>query len=310
MTRHPKSSPHYDVWFGKLNLPEDRAFWFRYTHFVGEEDQTHVWAIFFDRDKIIATKSKVIRISGLQSDSNCLLFWDRCNFLSTSTVEGAIPNLSWQLSFKNLGKSHVFVPAIIGRLGLIESAYRSCFQDVRFSGEIRIQNQNVKLSDQSGMIGHITGKKQAHDWVWMHCSEFEGHPDVVFEGLSVRLKRWGKLWGPFSTFVLYCNGRKHIFDNLGTFFCADTNLESDGFRFVVHRRSLTLAGRVCFGEFRSANVEYQDTDGSKLYCRNSKRSRIELELTDNKTKTTQFFVSNGKVAFERVDRQRPDRIDL
>lgn len=310
MTMQNKIFNNYDIWFGKLNFSDDYALWFRYTNFFGKKNVRHVWAILFEKHKIVTAKNLIEEVFSSPESENSLFYWNHKNKLSLENVCGDTGKITWNLDFKDMGKSFLFVPSFLTKLGFLKNRYESQFQDIRFFGEVGVQGKTWQIQNQPGMIGHITGNKQAHDWVWIHCNEFSEQEDVVFEGLSARLKMGGLVCGPFSNFVLYDDGQKYVFDNLRTFLSAKTSLENDDFTFVAKKQHLTLTGKVCFDQFQPAVVEYHDTDLSKLYCRNSKRATLDLKLHHSKTNESKRFTSKGKVAYEIVDRHLPDKIDL
>ena len=85
---HPAKSPHYEVWFGKIDISPGRAFWFRYTIINGVKKEASAWAILFDHKK--SEQSRDPDTSGVAvgkqtwplgdlAPSNCIIIPDNKN---------------------------------------------------------------------------------------------------------------------------------------------------------------------------------------------------------------------------------------
>ena len=316
----PVKPPHYEIWFGKIDIAPGKALWFRYTILNGIKKEASTWAILFDSGKI-TTGKQTWSLSNL-APSNCVIIPNNKNtqrfqdipqvfHLGSAHLDGAnaigqAGDISWDLEFKDNGHRFEHVPTLIKLLRVAKSTYSGCFLDLRFSGTIKNGSEVITLQDRPGMIGHIHGKKSAHSWAWAHCNNFEGHDNVIFEGLSARIKLGGKVTSPLSSFILIAGERRYEFSSSVTLFTAQSDFGEGKWEFMVKSSTATLKG-TAVAPGKVALVEYTDTDDSNLWCYNSKLASLKLELTDLKTNKVEVFETKETAAFEIVNREIPSR---
>ncbi|MBW8051078.1 MAG: hypothetical protein FVQ77_12215 [Cytophagales bacterium] len=334
---HPAKSPHYEVWFGKIDISPGRAFWFRYTIINGVKKEASAWAILFDHEKSeqsgappeysggVAVGKQTWPLGDL-APSNCIIIPDNKNterfqdlpqvfHLGSAHLDGAnaigqANDISWDLEFTANGHRFEHVPPLVKFLRVAKSTYDACFLDLRFSGTVKVGSEIITLKDRPGMIGHIYGKKSAHSWAWAHCNNFEGQENVVFEGLSARIKLAGKVTKPLSSFILIVGERRYVFSSTIKLLTAQSAFGDGRWEFMVKNSKVMLKGTATAPQ-KVALVEYTDTDNSNLWCYNSKMAALKLELTDLKTKKVEVFESVATAAFEIVNRELPSqRVDL
>lgn len=298
-------SPFYEVWYGKVDLGEGKAFWFRYTLSSGASRECASWAILFEEGggRISAGK-QLMPLSALEPAGR-LVFSAQGNRLDGASAVGAAGELSWELGFRDLGRRFEHVPPALVALGLAKSSYSSCLMDMRWSGVIRRGGEELRFSEARGSLGHIYGKKHAHGWVWCHCNDFEGAPDVVFEGLSAQIRLGSWVSPPLSSFVLFLNARCYSFSSALKMIQARSEFGETAWRFQTSAQGATLEGEVSLDPERAVLVTYTDTDGSKLWCRNSKLSNLKLRLRDPSLGLDRTFTATRTAAFEVVSREKP-----
>ena len=333
----PATSPHYEVWFGKIDISPGRAFWFRYTIINGVKKEASAWAILFDHEKSeqsgdppeyswgVAVGKQTWPLSDL-APSNCVIIPDNKNIerfqdisqvfhLGSAHLDGAnaigqANDISWDFEFKDNGHRFEHVPTLVKFLRVAKSTYDACFLDLRFSGTIKVGSEIITLKECPGMIGHIYGKKSAHSWAWAHCNNFEGQENVIFEGLSARIILAGKVTKPLSSFILIVGERRHVFSSTIKLLTAQSSFGDGRWEFMAKNSKVMLKGTAT-APGKVALVEYTDTDNSNLWCYNSKMAALKLELTDLKTKRVEVFESVATAAFEIVNREPPSqRVDL
>ncbi|MCH8317137.1 MAG: hypothetical protein IIA88_01350 [Bacteroidetes bacterium] len=321
---HPAKSPHYEVWFGKIDISPGRAFWFRYTIINGVKKEASAWAILFDHEKVAVGK-QTWPLSDL-APSNCVIIPDNKNIerfqdisqvfhmgsahLDGANAIGQANDISWDFEFKDNGHRFEHVPPLVKFLRVAKSTYDACFLDLRFSGTIKVGSEIITLKECPGMIGHIYGKQSAHSWAWAHCNNFEGQENVIFEGLSARIILAGKVTKPLSSFILIVGERRYVFSSTIKLMTAQSAFGDGRWEFMVKNSKVMLKGTAT-APGKVALVEYTDTDNSNLWCYNSKMAALKLELTDLKTKRVEVFESVATAAFEIVNREPPSqRVDL
>jgi len=317
-------APHYEVWYGKVDLSPGSAFWFRYTITNGKREEASTWAILFENEKIRTGKEtwntdKLAPANSLiipdhpdtdRFEERKQVFHLGKNHLDEANAIGQAGDLSWDLSFIDHEKRFEHVPASVKALGVAKSTYYDCFMDLSISGQIRTGSRTIELKDRPGMIGHIYGKQSAHEWAWAHCNNFEGKEHVVFEGISARIKVGGKESPPLTSTILFVGEEKYAFSSFKILLGTDSEFGDGKWKFEARSKHATLSGKA-IAPSKVALVEYTDTDDSNLWCYNSKMADLELQLTDHRNGTVRNFVAKGTAAFELVDRNRPDRdVDL
>ena len=306
------AGPHYEVWYGKVDIGPGRALWFRYTLLDGRRREAAVWAILFldgacHTGKVTApigrahlghshTPGVVFELEGMQ--------------LAEGHLHGAVGDIAWDLDFDDLGRRHSIAPDSLRRVGLAKSAYDSCWQDLRLRGWIRFGEDETEVRDATGMIGHIRGSRQTHSWVWVHCNHWDDGDGAAFEALSARIAPGGRVSPPLTSMVLHMGARAWTSSTPMDLLATRSHLEGDRWRFMARAGTALLSGEATFAG-PIALVEYSDTDGSKLWCHNSKLSNLTIRLRDPIRRINRTLTATGTAAFEIVNREPPGRqVDL
>jgi len=310
--------PFYEVWFGKIDIAPQRALWFRYTTLNGQRHEASTWAILFHNGNITTGKN-TWPLAQLAPPNSIILpdgahperFQDRPqvfhlghHHLDTGNAIGSADSVSWDLQFTSQGQRFEFVPPALKALGLAKTNYYDCFMNLRFSGQVKVGGETIPLENRPGMIGHISGKKSGHAWAWVHCNQFAGGENALFEGLSGQIELGGKPSRPLTSLVLIVDGRQYAFAGLKQLVKTHSRFGNGQWEFEAHSAQATLKGTATAPD-NVALVEYIDTDDSRLWCRNSKLANLSLELTDQKTGQTHAFEARGTAAFEIVNREEP-----
>lgn len=315
--------PFYEVWFGKLNIAPGQAFWFRYTLLDGQSREAGTWAIAFDRDRGIAAGRDARPIDDLLGPHDHFeagtgtsvahggqppAFHFGPNHLHAGNAMGRAGDLGWDLAFEpRAERTHDHIPWAMKALGLARTRYVTPLGDVRFNGLVNVGGRETKVHDAPGMIGHIHGSRSGHSWAWAHCNTFEGRPDVVFEGLSARVKVGGFVSPPLSSFVVWVGWRCYRFTSAVGMFLARSRYGAGRWQFRAEAGGAVIEGEATAPTLDMvAIVTYTDTDGSSQWCHNSKLADLRLRLTEPDG-LVHDLVANGTAAFELVDRVAPGR---
>jgi hypothetical protein len=306
-------APHYEVWYGKVDLGPGRALWFRYTLLDGTRREAAVWAVLFwdgvcHTGKIVAplarahlghvhTPGVIFELEGMQ--------------LAEGHLHGAAGDIAWDLDFDDRGRRHAIAPDALRRAGLAKSAYDACYQDLRMRGWIRFGDTELRVDGRTGMIGHIRGSRQAHSWVWVHCNLWDGGEDAVFEALSARVAPGGIVSPPLTSLVLHLGPRSFTSSTPVDLVATRSHLVGERWSFTGRAGAGLLSGEARFAG-PVALVEYADTDGATLWCHNSKLSELQITLRDpRRLGRKTVLTATGTAAFEIVDRAPPRRpVDL
>jgi hypothetical protein len=318
--RYDGTGPHYEVYYGKVDIAPARALWFRYTTLDGTVEEASTWAIFFDDGACyggkeyfdldaLAEPNTIIAPAGEDASRfagrrQAFHLGDEVH-LDEANAIGWAGDISWDLGWRDRGRRFSYMPHTLEKLGLAKSTYDDCLLDLRVSGTIRCGECAFEVDDVPGMVGHIQGKRiMGSDWAWSHCNCFDDAPDAAFEGLSVRALLGGRVTPTLTGFVLWVDGRQYVFRNPLGILMADSEYDRKRWTFSAKKGGVTLSGEATSPD-NVALVEYTDTDGSNLWCYNSKLSRLELRIQDPKHGLDRTLVSSGRAAFEHVNRDRP-----
>lgn len=312
--------PYYEVWYGKIDLSPEQAFWFRYTLLDGTVQEASTWAILFDESEIygdrdvwelddLAPGNTVIiprthEIERFRNQSQVFHLGE--SHLDESNAIGQAGDISWDLTWNDSGRRFQYVPPVLKKLGLAKSAYNSCLFDLTMNGTITHGEDEYPVEQSTGMIGHIEGSKiSGHSWGWAHCNNFDDHDDAAFEGLSAQLELGFGITPPLSAFVLFLNGEKYSFRNPVSIFRSKSGYNREEWIFQTRSGQYELSGKAESPD-EMAVVEYTDTDGSKLWCYNSKLAELNLELRDLHSSECHRLTSSGRSAYEWVSRTPPE----
>ncbi len=326
--------PFSEAWFGKVDIAPGQAFWFRFTILDGAIREAGTWAIWFD-DGEVSTGKTVIPLDRFEPDRSgpgrpdaCPLksaegggaagrifaathvFHAESGHLDGRCAAGRAGPISFDIRWEHSGREHDLVPELLARARLARSTYSSSFIDVRMTGHVERAGHRVDFVAATGMVGHIFGTRLPQGWAWAHCNCFDGGEDAVFEGLSARIRLTRFVSPPLSSFVLFVGAGRFEFSSPLHLVRASSRHSLDEWTFSTRSRAAELSGRAV-APSSVAVVRYTDTDGSPLWCHNSKLARLELMLTEHRTGRTTRLVSSRSAAFEVVTRVPPDRaVDL
>lgn len=290
--------PFYEVWYGKLNLTPQKAFWFRYTLLNGKTKESALWAIFFDESKIIARK-KVFPLHEASLEPYVHLPLGR---LTENSCVGSLDDIQWDLTYQKRDGAFDHVPHLFKKLHFSKSLVCTPIVDARFLGKITVDGVVHSLDQVPGMAGHIWGKKQALCWSWAHCNSFEGMENTVFEGLSAKIPIMGRASPPLTSLYLKDGDKEYVFNGVIDLLKTQSSFGYGFWEFYTKKRNFILKGRIESVPNHIAVVTYTDTDDSVLYCHNSKLAKCELTLENRQTGQKKRFISESSAALEWVTR--------
>jgi hypothetical protein len=281
---------HVESYFLKANSPGgNRAIWIKHTVRIpaGKPEQAvaEVWAVAFhrkDRAFPVAVKATTplasarFRASPFRAEHDFGVF-------EGGRARGEIAShghtIGWTLEFDGAGPTHYPFP--------LASMYSGAFPrtksltpvpDAAVLGAVEVDGQRWMLSGWRGMQGHNWGREHAPAYAWIHCSSWEdGEPGFV-EGMTGRV-RVGSARTPWLT-VLAVNvgGRTYRFDGPRAMLLSDPHVDPQHFRFRAKSRDAELTGVVLARREEMAGLVYDNPDGSRVYCLNSKIASARFVL--------------------------------
>ena len=315
-------SPRFEVWYGKVDVGPGRALWFRYTTFDGALREASTWAIVFDGDETFGGRS-YFEIEDLAPPNEVIIpegsdpsrfrgheqvFHTDGAHLDEANAIGEAAGVEWDLTWADSGRRFRFLPTWFGPM---LSTYDSCFLDLEISGTISFEGTTWEVDSRPGMVAHIRGPSFFPEhWAWVHCNNFADDEDAVFEGLTVKAT-FGVPLPTLTECVLYVDGREYPFGSPLSVVRTRSEFDRNGWTFEARAGGARLTGRAKPPDrSRIALVEYDDTDGSNLWCYNSKLADLELRLEDLKRGTEYELRAEGTSAYEYMTRDEPDEEPL
>ncbi|MGK5087653.1 hypothetical protein WDW86_08855 [Bdellovibrionota bacterium FG-2] len=316
----PDRQPFQEVWYLKLNDPSaQRALWLRFTLLVshnGFKRIAEVWAIFFQRGLTkdiskIALK-QTFSIENFANNPSSTGIQIAQSELTSSLTKGAIQSkgnsIEWDLKISSAQDySFNMVPETLSRLKVVKNTAVTVAEDLRFTGTSKINGETVSWNQAPGMQGHLSGPKNGHSWTWGHCNCFTDEKGnavpFVFDGLTARAQVAGAPTPWLSTFFFLYRGTPYRFNTLWDALRVRSSHSHTEWSFQADRGELSFRGEAKAEHKDFAGVTYEDTNGSLLYCANSKLSNMKIHVY-RRGKLESTFVSNGNAAFEVVSREK------
>ncbi|MGK5084306.1 hypothetical protein WDW37_13500 [Bdellovibrionota bacterium FG-1] len=309
-----------EVWYLKLNDPAaNRALWLRMTLLLSDNGFRRVaetWAIFFQRSATRELTKVAVKqthdISAFSTTPEGAIRIADCEF-EGQRIHGRIQSkgqsISWDLAIRpQQDLSFNLVPESLRRLGLVKNGALTVGEDLLFSGTSEINGQKMEWRNAPGMQGHLSGPKVGHSWAWGHCNLFvddRGQPaHLIFEGLSARARLIGPIPSPrLSTLFFFYDGKAYRFNSFWDSLRVKSHYTLTEWTFQADRGDLSFRGKAKAELKDFAGVNYEDTNGSFLFCANSKLSNLEIHVY-RRGKLERTFYSAGMAAFEVVTRQK------
>ena len=314
--------PFFEVYFGKVHFAQNRALWFRYTILNGVVSEAATWAVVFSDQGVIAEK-KAYPIEELQAGNKpeitrrwgdreeLQVFQYSEDLIGASTVRGSTGRIKWSMHFKDAGDRYVMIPPNLTRFGIVKTAYRTPFAYARFRGEIEIDGEKHHLQDSPGMIGHISGsnRRSTLGWAWGHACTFDNASGIIFEALSGQLRLGKHRPKPVTSAILFTEDHVYRFNKTRHMFRSSATILKGRWEFSLRSGSAKLSGSMQHpDEKKIALLTYTDTDGSNMWCHNSKLSTLQLHLQDEKRGVDRYFTASNSASFEIVNRIVPNRV--
>lgn len=317
-----------EVWYLKLNEPAaGRALWLRFTVLCGAAAKrvAEVWAISFDRGSGMlqhAAGKATHPLAEFRTERavpGAVLFHIAgCHFGDGHTAGDFTAHghrFRWDLSFTRRSEGTFdFVPDILRRVGMVKNYAVTVYEDLEYTGWTEVDGRRSEWAAAPGMQGHLAGARNGHSWCWGHCNTFVdasgAAAGIVWDGLCGRGRRGAEgASRALSTHYVHYQGEDHFMNGLWQAVRCKSAYSHGGWEFTARSGPLAFHGKITakLGEY--AGVTYEDTDGTHLYCANSKISTMTLEVLRN-GKPEARFEANRSAAFEVVQRTPPEGVPL
>jgi hypothetical protein len=277
---------HVESYFLKLNDPTGRrALWLKATILArpGKEPVAESWAIAFDREGEHVAAKEVVP-------------WETASFsrerfgvrvadveLSAGRVRGKVAargrSIEWSLEFETAGSPLVPFPSLrMYEAPVPSSKLVSPYPDTRFSGSYRVDGQEVRVEGWRGMQGHNWGRRHAERYGWGHCNQWKGASDLLFEGVTARVKLGPILAPPLTLVCVWHEGARYELNAPKQLLTARGTVTHRSWKFRAESREARVEGELEADTPDFVGLYYENPDGDMTYCLNSKIARGRLEL--------------------------------
>jgi hypothetical protein len=309
----------HEIWHLKLNDPvSQRALWLRFTLLSsgnGFKRVAEVWAVYFHRSSNREVKKVALKqsydLSGFSAPLDAGLKIGE-NELTTTTTLGLVQSkgnsIAWNFSFvKERESTFNLIPNFFSKVGFKKMSAETLCEELIFSGVTEINGEKIEWKNAPGMMGHFYSPQSAYSWTWGQCNSFTdeaGKPvTFVFEGLSARAQM-GPIRSPqLSSFYFFYQNQDYNFNTLKDLIYLKSKNTLNEWEFQADRGDTLFRGYIKSEYKDFAGLTYEDTNGSLLYCANSKLSNMKV-LVYKRGKLESSFTSDGTAAFEVVSRNK------
>jgi len=278
---------HYEVYYLTFNhLESGCGFWIRQTMNApldGRDAYFQMWFSCFDPwdpGKSFGVKRKFATAATEKRDAPFRLSIGE-SYLENGRLEGRLSGggheASWDLRYAFGGKPHLHLPEMFYKKDLADTTVLSPEVSARFTGTIEADGRRFEFQGDPGCQTHLWGRKHARRWAWGHCNAFDGHPDSVFEGLTVHLRKAGLSLPPVSVLYFKHAGEEYRFTGLATAILGcKGEFETGRWRFSAKDASRMVKGEITCGDADMIRADYSDPDGEPSFCHNTEIARARL----------------------------------
>lgn len=328
---YPGTRDAYEIWYGKVCGAREggaTALWFRYTiecHAPGEPGRASAWAVWYDtrrasgpavwiRDFEVPCLDPEARALAIRLDPDNSLIQDAatgsCRATGRLGTEGR--RISWDLSWEARAPAFPYMRNDWLRRRISSSGAGTPYPHTSMDGRIELELdgtvEGFEVVGSPGMQGHIWGRKKAWEWAWAHGNDFrdasDGRPvDAALEVIHA-VRTPGS--PPLTAMLLVLDGQVHAFNRVQDLLpwprlLGGNRAVRSATRIDVEREGdPEIRASFEFLPGQVAEVEYRDTDGSRLRNRNGSLARAELRIHTRAGR--RHLISERTATLELVDR--------
>lgn len=195
------------------------------------------------------------------------------------SLAGGGHSAAWDLSWDPAPRTFRQLPSLFYlRGGLGGTTVLSPNLSVPVSGWIEADGRRLELDGEPGGQTHLWGRKHAHSWAWGRCNAFEGRPDLVFETLTARLQRGGRVLPALTVLSLHLGDEVLRWNRLRHLAFTRAQVGTGLYRFSAVAPRCRVEGEFSCHPRDMIQAEYRDPDGEAVHCANSEIADLRLTL--------------------------------
>jgi hypothetical protein len=294
----------YEVWYLTWNEPvTGQGFWLRY---ITEPGRGELWFARFDPARPERTFGIHKRFAPPRTCSapfslelgGAHLGHDRAH----GSLAGGGHAVSWDLRWDPAPRALRVQPDLSYRLHIGTSQVITPNPRVPLRGAVVVDGETLALGGSWLGQSHVFGTKHLYTWAWAHCAELDGAESALLELIATRLYRRGVLLPVTCMLVLELDGQRHHLNQFRHFVRNRASWHTGRISFSAWSRSLRLEGELACAPEALVQAEYEDPDGTRLYCANTEIGDARITVTQDGRK--RHLEAHGRAHFETGGRKR------
>jgi hypothetical protein len=294
----------YEVWYLTWNHPSTgQGFWLRY---ITEPGRGELWFARFDPVRADRTFGIHKRFAPPRTGRAPFSLELGGAHLGHDRAHGALSGgghaVSWDLRWDPARETLRVQPDLSYRLHIGSSRVVTPNPRGSLHGSVVVDGETLVLD--GGVLGqsHVFGTKHLYTWGWAHCAEFDSGDEAVLELITTRLYRRGFLLPVTCMVVLQLDGQTHRLNQFRHFARNRATWQTGRIEFSAWSRAVRVEGELTCAPDALVQAEYEDPDGTRLYCANTEIGDARLTITQRGR--SRQLVSRGRAHFETGGRDR------
>jgi hypothetical protein len=274
---------HYEVYYLTLtDAATGIGFWIRYTLLAPDrgEPSCALWFVAMDPADGVTARKATFSIRDLSTAADPFRLEVGSGTLAEDAAAGQLEDAAWSLRW-HTGRRYEHVRPVLQSFATTVLCLPH--GDVGFEGRIRWAGHTVELAGARGAQAHLWGSKHAAGWAWARCGDLrtgagERAADTFVDGVSVRLRRFGREIGPITPVVGRVDGKDFASTSAWRALTNRSAFEPGRWRFEALSDGRKLVGEVEADRRLLAGVRYEDPDGEAAYCYNTETASMRLDV--------------------------------
>ncbi len=282
--RYTGDPGHYEVWYSTGSVPgKDIGWWIRTTleHPLEGDPYAAQWFSVFDRKKNkrwgLCERFPITALKAIDDPFEVVLgTTGQAVRLTGGHYSGAIKapqdkghHGRWQFDWQPPAEPHLHLPGFAYTSSFASTVALAPTLDGCASGFLEIDGQRHDFENAPMYQTHLWGRKHAESWAWAHCNAFKDAPGVAFEGLCVRIRKWGMDWPPLTLIRLKTPEVDIVFRELWEAPFATSSFGPGFWRFEAVKGRYRVSGKFHAPMDLLLRADYEDPDHEASYCNNS-----------------------------------------
>jgi len=295
----------YESFYLRAVHPEQPlGVWIRYTveKRPGDRATGSLWFTLFDAERAGPRASKVTLPGPEAGDRDWIRIGE--SRFGPGEVSGEAGDCAWELRFEHSDGPLFHLPrAWMYGVPLPRTKLLSPAPAARFSGRLRVGDEEMPVEGWRGMIGHNWGAQHAERWIWLHGVGFEGAPEATWLDAAIGRIKVGPLTTPWiANGALSLDGRRHPLGGPGRARRTAVRETPERCDFVLPGREVSVHGTVSAERREVVGWVYADPDDSEHHVSNCSIADMRLIVSRSGREPLTLEVAAG-AAYELGTRE-------